>query len=173
MEATAYQGMSIGGKSVNERIKEEVLDKQPSIDEMLAAANDDLDDYGSKLDRQYLNDNGYWEYLLWRYEKSGRSLSWREKLLSEAVKWGLYLLGLKGGDIMAGTNKDVFTDNQITKLALIGVNEIMENTDLDDRMYKAMANYAKREIPGHELEPIVGKMFVGLGTELQKPETTG
>ena len=133
---------------------------QPTFDENIAKANQMLREYGEKLDREYINNNGYWNFLIWKFRELGKPESMKEVLLNEAIKWGVNLL-MKGGDKM-----------DINELGFEAANFIMDETEIDDKLYKHLANKVKEEVPGHNIEPIAGKMMEGVGKELQKPLKT-
>jgi hypothetical protein len=133
--------------------------EQPTIDENIARANRELEEYKKRLDKDYITSNGYWEFLVWKYESLGRPDSMKEKLLAVALEWAEYIF-VKGGGIM-----------DMTELAFDALNYVMDETDVDVKLYKFAADKMKKEIPGKKAEPIIGKLMVGLGTELQKPDT--
>lgn len=55
------------------------------------------------------------------------------------------------------------------KLLLQIVKTIIEDTDVDDQLYKKIADEVKDQIPGEEFEPVIGLILEGLGKELQTP----
>jgi len=142
------------------RDNNDLTPEQPSVDENIAEANEILKDYGKELDKEYINDNGYWEFLIWKYKELGRPDNMKELFLNEAIKWGLFLFEKGGGKM------------DLKNLGFEAANFIMDETELDDQLYKYLANQAKKEIPGHNIEPIAGKMLEGIGKELQKPLET-
>lgn len=135
-----------------------LVPEQPTIDENIREANRQLDEYQKQLDKNYIKSNGYWRFLLWKYESLGRPKSIKEKLLAVALEWAEFIF-MRGGGFM-----------EINDLGYDALNYVMDETDVDDQLYKFLADKIKEEIPGKRIEPIVGKMLVGMGTELQKPE---
>jgi len=133
---------------------DDLTPEQPSIDENIAAANKMLDRYGRKLEKQYILDNGYWEYIIWKYRQLGRPKSMRERLLNIVIEQVLKQLG--GGGIM----EEVILDT---------LEALMDETDIDDKIYAKVAEVTKEKIPGDKYEPLIGRVFEGIGKELQKP----
>lgn len=138
---------------------------QPSVDENIAVANEVLDDYGRELEGQYIHDNGYWEYLLWKYEQLGRPRSMKQKIFEFAAKWILKSIFGGGGNKMA--NEQLI---DVGKVATQTLTVIMDQTTLDDVAYDKLADMVKEEIPGNYAEPVIGRILVGIGEELMKVE---
>lgn len=134
---------------------------QPSVDENIAVANEILKDYGKDLDKEYINDNGYWEFLIWKYRKLGKPTDMEEMLLDTALNWGIKIL-FKGGD----------ESMDLKRMGFDAIKFIQDETDLDDKLYKRLADNIKEEVPGHYMEPVAGKALEGIGKELQVPLET-
>jgi len=67
----------------------------------------------------------------------------------------------------------VFTkgdEDFMNEAVLVFLKTVMEETTLEDVVYKKAADAMKETIPGTQYEPIIGEIMVGLGTELKKPE---
>lgn len=126
---------------------------QPSIDENIKKANQMLSSYGKKLEKNKVN-NGEWAFLLWQCRKLGKPKSMEDKLLDIAIQF--LFKQLEGGGIV----EDIILDVLKT---------LMDETDIDDRIYKRVADHLKEQIPGEKYEPVIGKVLEGLGRELQKP----
>jgi hypothetical protein len=58
----------------------------------------------------------------------------------------------------------------MNEAVLVFLKTVMEETTLEDVVYKKAADAMKETIPGTQYEPIIGEIMVGLGTELKKPE---
>jgi len=58
----------------------------------------------------------------------------------------------------------------MNEAVLVFLKTVMDETTLDDLVYKKAADAMKETIPGTQYEPVIGEIMVGLGTELQKPE---
>ena len=67
----------------------------------------------------------------------------------------LIILVFKGGDFM-------------DKAILAFLKTIMNNTEIDEQVYKLASDQIKETIPGDEYEPMIGEILEGLGKELQK-----
>jgi len=133
--------------------------KQPTVEENIQKANELLKEYGIKLDKEYINDNGYWEFLLQKYNYLGRPKGMKEKLLNfAAIQMMNAIFG--GGDFV---EKDA-----ILELVANGMTDIMDQTKLDDITFDKAANFVKEQIPGDYIEPVVGRVMVGIGKELMK-----
>lgn len=132
---------------------DDLTPQQPSIDENIKKANQMLSSYGKKLEKNKVN-NGEWAFLLWQYKKLGKPKSMKDKLLDIAIQFILKQLG--GGGIV----EDIILDVLKT---------LMDETDIDDRVYKKVSDHLKEQIPGEKYEPVIGKVLEGLGRELQKP----
>lgn len=134
--------------------------EQPTIEENIKKANEILKKYGEELDQQYIKDNGYWEFLIWQYRKLCKPADMEEMLLDTAVNWGIKIL-FKGGDSM-----------DLKEMGFDAIKFIQDETDLDDQLYKRLADNIKKEVPGHYMEPVAGKALEGIGKELQVPLET-
>jgi len=55
------------------------------------------------------------------------------------------------------------------KIAARAIEEI-QKTELDDQLYKIIADVVKEQIPGEHFEPIIGTALIGVGEELRKTE---
>ena len=67
----------------------------------------------------------------------------------------------------------VFTkgdEDFMNEAVLVFLKTVMEETTLEDVVYKKAADAMKETIPGTQYEPIIGEIMVGLGTELKKSE---
>lgn len=60
-------------------------------------------------------------------------------------------------------------ENFMDKIILQVLKTLIEDTEIDDKLYKKVANEVKEQIPGEEFEPIIGLILEDLGKELQKP----
>ncbi|MFW6281956.1 MAG: hypothetical protein ACOC1O_04090 [bacterium] len=136
------------------RDSNDLTPEQPSVEENIEKANEILDNYGKELEKDNVINNGEWAFLIWQYRKLGKPKKMRDKLLDIVMKFVLKQLG--GGGIV----EDIILDILKT---------IMEDTDIDDKIYEQVADHLKERIPGEDYEPIIGKVFEGLGKELQKP----
>lgn len=58
----------------------------------------------------------------------------------------------------------------MNEAVLVFLKTVMEETTLDDIVYKKAADTMKETIPGTQYEPVIGEIMVGLGTELKKSE---
>jgi len=47
---------------------------------------------------------------------------------------------------------------------------VMDNTQIDEQVYKLAGDQMKKTIPGKDYEPVIGEIMEGIGKELQKPE---
>ena len=54
------------------------------------------------------------------------------------------------------------------KTILAFLKTVMDNTEIDEQVYKIASDQIKETIPGDEYEPMIGEILVGLGNELQK-----
>jgi hypothetical protein len=133
--------------------------KQPTVEENIAAANKMLDEYGKKLDGQYIYDNGMWDFLLWKYKELGKPESVKEKLINLAAGQMINII-FGGGDLV---DKDA-----ILELVANAMSDIMDQTELDDIAFDKAADFVKEQIPGDYIEPVVGRVMVGIGEELMK-----
>jgi len=83
----------------------------------------------------------------------------KEKLLNfAAIQMMNAIFG--GGDFV---EKDA-----ILELVANGMTDIMDQTKLDDITFDKAANFVKEQIPGDYIEPVVGRVMVGIGKELMK-----
>lgn len=48
--------------------------------------------------------------------------------------------------------------------------EEIQKTELDEKLYKIVADIVKEQIPGTHFEPVIGTALEGIGAELKKPE---
>ena len=48
--------------------------------------------------------------------------------------------------------------------------EEIQKTELDEQLYKIIADVVKEGIPGEHFEPVIGTALIGIGEELQKAE---
>jgi hypothetical protein len=60
-------------------------------------------------------------------------------------------------------------DNFMDKIILQVLKTIIEDTDIDDKLYGKVADEVKQQIPGEEFEPVIGLVLEALGKELQTP----
>ena len=58
--------------------------------------------------------------------------------------------------------------NIMDQTILAFLKTVMDNTEIDEQIYKMTADQLKDTIPGDEYEPLIGKILAGLGAELQK-----
>ena len=58
--------------------------------------------------------------------------------------------------------------NIMDKTILAFLKTVMDNTEIDEQVYKLAAEQIKETIPGEEYEPLIGEILAGLGAELQK-----
>lgn len=78
----------------------------------------------------------------------------------------------KGGDIVA--DFEVNTDmknidlSQFDDVVLLILNVIINDTELDDRLMKLLSDMIKSAVPGDKFEPVIGKLLVELGEQLQE-----
>ena len=63
---------------------------------------------------------------------------------------------LKGGGIL-----------QIDTLIAKTLEEFMKNSTMDDVAFDAVTEFAKASIPGEEFEPLIGEIFIQVGTRLK------
>ena len=107
---------------------DDLTPEQPTVDENIEKANEQLKEYADSLDRE--------ELPMW--------------LTNIIIRM------FKGGNIM-------------DKIILQVLKTLIEDTDIDDKLYKKVADEVKEQIPGEEFEPVIGLVLEGLGKELQKP----
>lgn len=67
----------------------------------------------------------------------------------------LIILAFKGGDF-------------VDKTILAFLKTVMDNTEIDEQVYKIASDQIKETIPGEEFEPLIGEILEGIGKELQK-----
>jgi len=58
-------------------------------------------------------------------------------------------------------------ENFMNEIILQVIKTIIEDTDIDDRLWKRIADEVKKQIPGEEFEPVIGTILEQLGKELQ------
>lgn len=133
-------------------LRDMVVATESEMDERIDQVNQELQEYVNQLLEEHPILNGKWENLLEKYEFSGRNVKMRNTLISVVLSQMINFL--KGGDM-------------VEEYILAFVKTIMENTDIDDTVYDIVADKVKETIPGEEYEPIIGKIFVGIGTRLQ------
>lgn len=107
---------------------DDLTPEQPTVDENIKKANEQLKEYVDKLNRD--------EIPMW---------------LTNII-----IRIFKGGNIM-------------DKIILQVLKTLIEDTDIDDKLYKKVADEIKDQIPGEEFEPVLGMILEGLGKELQTP----
>lgn len=79
----------------------------------------------------------------------------------------------KGGDFMSG-KIEVNTDlknidiSQFDDIIVLILTVIINDTELDDRLIKLLSQMIKDSVPGDKFEPLLGKLLVELGEQLQE-----
>jgi hypothetical protein len=63
---------------------------------------------------------------------------------------------------------DLVDKDAILELVANAMSDIMDQTELDDIAFDKAANFVKEQIPGDYIEPVVGRVMVGIGEELMK-----
>ena len=78
----------------------------------------------------------------------------------------------KGGDIVAdfkiNTDMKNIDLSQFDDVVLLILNVIINDTELDDRLMKLLSDMIKSSVPGDKFEPVIGKLLVELGEQLQE-----
>lgn len=78
----------------------------------------------------------------------------------------------KGGDFMSG-KIEVNTDlknidvSEFDDIIVLILTVIINDTELDDRLMKILSQMIKDSVPGDKFEPLLGKLLVELGEQLQ------
>lgn len=79
----------------------------------------------------------------------------------------------KGGDFMSG-KIEVNTDlknidvSEFDDIIVLILTVIINDTELDDRLMKILSDMVKNSVPGDKFEPLLGKLLVELGEQLQE-----
>ena len=107
---------------------DDLTPEQPTIDEIIAKANEMLDKYGDELNRDEIP-------------------MWLTNLIISIFKKG--------------------DENFMNEIILQAIKIIIEDTDIDDRLWTRIADEVKKQIPGEEFEPVIGTILEQLGKELQ------
>ncbi len=58
-------------------------------------------------------------------------------------------------------------ENFMNEIILQVIKTIIEDTDIDDKLWTRIADEVKKQIPGEEFEPVIGTILEQLGKELQ------
>ena len=58
-------------------------------------------------------------------------------------------------------------ENFMNEIILQVIKTIIEDTDIDDKLWVRIADEVKKQIPGEEFEPVIGTILEQLGKELQ------
>ena len=58
-------------------------------------------------------------------------------------------------------------ENFMNEIILQAIKIIIEDTDIDDKLWVRIADEVKKQIPGEEFEPVIGTILEQLGKELQ------
>lgn len=79
----------------------------------------------------------------------------------------------KGGVNMPNKDLTINTDlksiniGDFDDVIVLILNVIINDTQLDDRLIKLLSELIKNAVPGDKFEPVMGKLLVQLGEELQ------
>lgn len=128
--------------------RDKLLYEQEDIDTLIEQANEEI--ANTELEQVYNDEKLNQMVLEWNILRN-------DEMKVRIARYILILVIKLGGKRI------------MNEMVAKGLEAIME-TDLDNRLYKILADKIKEGIPGNHYEPIIGELLIQLGNELKKPE---